>query len=173
MASYDDARAAEFTAAATKKITGVALEVPEESALVTAAGRIPILLCECYTDPCDCHGPIIWTEEVDVHQRVTTERQSRAGQQLHEFKIDVDATVLVESIVRAKIGDLGRRRRRFNLNPSSHLPAKSGCGGQSEMVTRSGSYYDGQECGGHTLFDVYVEEDGLATTFHYVPVGSC
>jgi hypothetical protein len=36
-----------------------------------------------------------------------------------------------------------------------------------------GSGYDGQECSGNTLWDVYYEQDGLETKFYYIAVGSC
>jgi hypothetical protein len=175
MGNYDEARAIEFTAAATNSITGVALDVQEGHPLISQGERRPILLCECVTDPCDCHGPIVWIEDADVHERLATDRRNAAGEQLSEFKIDLDATVLVESVVRAKAGALSLRHKRLYLNPSSHLPAKAGCGSGVGPGTRMapGSYSAGQECGGGTLYDVYVEADGLNTTFYYVAVGSC
>jgi hypothetical protein len=36
-----------------------------------------------------------------------------------------------------------------------------------------GTQYDGQECGGHTLFDVYYQMIDGGPVFEYVPVGSC
>lgn len=177
MGSYEEARANEFTAAATNTITGVALETPEDSAFISGGGRIPIVWCLCVTEPCDCDGPIIWIEESDLRQKVATERRSRTGAELHDFKIDVDATVLIESVVRARAGDLSRRHKPFNLNPSSHLPASAGCGceGKSQLLRARGpgSSYGGQECGGGTLYDVWVETDGVDTTFYYIAVGSC
>src|SRR5215211_6555029 len=179
MASYDEARANEFTAATTKTITGVALEAPEESRMISGVGRIPIRYCVCVTEPCECDGPVIWVEEADLREKVATDRRSRTGEELHDFKIDRDATVLIESIVPARAGNLGRHHA-FGLNPSSHLPRKAGCGcdgeGGATTVLRAnapGAYYDGQDCGGHTLYDVWVEADGLNTTFYYIAVGSC
>lgn len=109
MASYDEARVNEFTAAATKTITGIPLEPAEQSPLIRGIGRIPIQMCICVTEPCPCDGPIVWVEEGDLRQRVSTERRTTAGEEVYEFKIDLDATVLVESVVRMKAGDLGRR----------------------------------------------------------------
>lgn len=180
MASYDEARLNVFMAAATRTITGVPLEPPEQSAF-SGEGRIPILICPlCVTEPCPCpgDGPIVWVEEADIRQRASTERRTTAGEELYEFKINLDATVLVESVVRMKAGDLGRSRRShfMGLNPSSHLPSNRNCGcgsvsplGANRPVT--GEY--SQECAGHTLYDVYTESDGTSTTFYYTPVGSC
>jgi hypothetical protein len=102
MASYDEARVNEFTAAATKTITGVPLEPAEQSALISDIGRTPIHMCvkQCFAEPCPCDGPIVWIEEGDIRERVSTERQTMAGEDLYDFKIDLDATVLVESVVR-------------------------------------------------------------------------
>jgi hypothetical protein len=184
MASYDEARVNEFTAAATKTIMGVPLEPAEQSPLISGIDRIPIKICPlCFTEPCPCDGPIVWIPEEALRERVSTTRQTTAGEELYEFKIDLDATVLVESVVRMKAGDLGRSGRSHfrELNPSSHLPTKGGCGcggGSHSETTRSAGgrtsgYYDGQECAGHTLYDVYVEAVGLDTTFYYTAVGSC
>jgi hypothetical protein len=180
MASYDEARVDEFTGAATKTIMGVPLEAPEQSPLISGIGRMPIKICPlCFTEPCPCDGPIIWIEEGHIRKRVSTERRTTAGEELYEFKIDLDATVLVESVVRMKAGDLGRSGPKplQGLNPSSHLPRKGGCGcgSQSEAARPSGQYagYWVQECAGHTLYDIYVESVGFDTTFYYTPVGSC
>jgi hypothetical protein len=63
------------------------------------------------------------------------------------------------------------------LNPSSHLPAKGGCGcGSGSDTVRSGGQtagYHVEECAGHTLYDVYVEATGVETVFYYTPIGSC
>jgi hypothetical protein len=179
MASYDEARVNEFTAAATKTITGVPLEPAEQSALISDIGRTPIHMCvkQCFAEPCPCDGPIVWIEEGDIRERVSTERQTMAGEDLYDFKIDLDATVLVESVVRMKAGDLGRAGAFRGLNPSSHLPAKGGCGcGSGSDTVRSGGQtagYHVEECAGHTLYDVYVEATGVETVFYYTPIGSC
>jgi hypothetical protein len=175
MASYDDARVNEFTRAATETITGVVLDVPEDHPLIAHRWRRPILWCECVTEPCDCEGPIIWIEDADIQERRATDRRNTAGEQLHELKVDRDALVLVESVVSAKAGALSRGHRRLYLKPASRLPRRGGCGCDGQSVTNRapGSHYEGQECAGGTLYDVYVEVDGLNTTFYYVAVGSC
>jgi hypothetical protein len=177
MATYQEARANEFTEAATHTISGVDLALPEDSSF-GASGYRPIQLCVCVTEPCDCPGTIIWIKPGDIHSQETTERSNRAGDYVVDFKIDPDATVLVESVVRAKASALQVRNQRLLLKPSRHLPSSNrdcGCGdgGGSVARQRAGSYYDGQECAGHTLYDVWVEADGLDTTFYYVAVGSC
>jgi hypothetical protein len=183
VATYEQARANEFTEAASQKITGIDLSIAEDSPLVQG-GRTPIQLCLCVTDPCDCPGPIIWINPDDIHSRASTERSNRAGEDVTEFKIDPDATVLVESVVRAKASALQSHGRRLRLRPSSHFrpPSRGDCGcgggcgdcvGAGTARDRAGSYYDGQECAGHTLYDVWVEADGLDTVFYYVAVGSC
>jgi len=177
VATYEQARADEFSAASTHSITGVELAVPADSPL-TEGGLIPIHVCVCVIEPCDCDGPIIWVGPDDIRSHQPTERSNRAGDDVVEFKIDPDATILVESVVRAKMSDLTMHGRRARLRPSSHLRSTKagGCGGGSSTMRdyrAGGSYYDGQECAGHTLYDVWVEADGLDTTFYYVAVGSC
>ena len=127
------------------------------------------------TEPCECDGPIIWLEGDDIHEEVATDRQDSAGEMLYEFKLEPEATVLVESVVRATAATLSIHGRRSCMNPSKHLPSKPDCKCEGPSTNRRapGSHYDGQECAGHTLYEVWVEADGLATTFHYIPVGSC
>jgi hypothetical protein len=176
MATYQDARANEFTAAATQSLTGIDLDLPKNSPLVVEPGYRPIRYCVCVTEPCDCEGPIIWINPDDIHSQEDTDRTNRAGDHVVEFRIDPDATVLVESVVRAKASALSPHGRRLRLNPSSHLPTRGGCGcghGSTESNRAPGSHYDGQECAGHTLYDVWEESDGLDTTFYYIAVGSC
>ncbi len=178
MASYEEARLNKFTAAATKTITGVSLEPPEQSPLISGVGRIPVQLCICVTEPCPCDGPIVWIEEGDVLQRVTTERRTNAGEELHEFKINLDATVLVESVVRMKAGDLGRGPSHFRgLNPFSHLPTNGcGCGrGSHAQALRSAGETHASHttaCLGGVLYDVYREVYDDVMHFHYVEAGS-
>lgn len=178
MASYEEARLNEFTAAATKTITGVSLEPAEQSPLISSVGRIPVKLCICVTEPCPCDGPIIWMEEGDILQRVTTERRTTAGEELQDFKIKLDATVLVESVVRMKAGDLGRGPSHFTgLNRFSHLPTKGcGCGrGKQARALRSpgethAHHY--QSCRNGVLYDVYVEILDDVMTFYSMEAGS-
>ena len=177
MATYQQARANEFTTAAAHVITGVVLDLSEDSPLVAEGSRRPIQMCVCVTDPCDCSGPIIWIKPEDLHGQDSTERSNRDGDPVMELRINPDATVLVESVVRAKATALSIQHKRMLLNPARHLPKRGGdcsCGGSSSATNRApGSYYDGQDCAGHTLYDVYVEVEGLDTTFYYVAVGSC
>jgi hypothetical protein len=145
-------------------------------------GRSANQTCVCVTDPCHCQGPIIWTDPDNIHSREGTERTNRAGDEITEFRIDSDATVLVESIVRAKATTLPALYQRLALKPATRLPPSRGgggcgCGGGSATVhprEAPGAYHDGIECGGHTLYDVYHESDGAGgTVFHYIPIGSC
>jgi hypothetical protein len=158
-------------------VSGVELDIAEDSPLAEG-GRRPILMCQCVTEPCDCPGPIIWVLPEDILARESTERTNRAGEYVSDFKIDPDATVLVESVVRAKVSALQTRNRRLLFKPESRLPfTKPGCGCDGSQTAREyrapGAYYGGQECAGHTLYDVWEEHDGLSTVFYYIPVGSC
>lgn len=184
MTTYDQARADEFTRATTTTVSGIELEVPVDSSFARD-GLIAIQYCVCVTDPCECSGKIVWIAGEAVSARVDTDRKNRAGASIVELTVDPDATVLVESVVAGKAGALRLAGRRGRLNPSSHLPAsrsgQDGCGcgggGGGRGSTNDGraayASYDGQECAGHVMYDVYVEADGLDTTFHYVAVGSC
>jgi hypothetical protein len=177
MATYEQARANKFRTAASETITGIDLTAPESSQLAESEYQ-PMQLCLCVTDPCDCGGPIIWIKPDDIYGRDATGRSNRAGEEVGEFRINPDATVLVESVVRAKASALLIDNRRLRLRPSSHFqPPRNGmgreCGGAAAQRQAPGAYYDGQECAGGTTYDVWVEADGLDTTFHYVAVGSC
>jgi hypothetical protein len=175
MATYEQARLNEFKAAAGHTFSGVELDIAEDSPLAEG-GRIPIHLCLCVTEPCDCPGPIIWTLPGDILSRESTERTNQAGEFVSEFKIDPDATVLVESVVRAKATALQAGSRRLLFKPESRLSFTKpdcGCDGPRSARDAPGTYYGGQACAGHTMYEVWEEHDGLKTVFHYIPVGSC
>ena len=177
MATYEQARANEFNTAASHMVSGVELDIADDSPLAEG-GRRPIHMCQCVIEPCDCPGPIIWVHPDDILSQESTQRTNRAGEYVSEFRIDPDATVLVESVVRAKVSALQTRNRRLLLKPESRLPfTKPGCGCGGPEGARDnrapGAYYGGQECAGHTLYEVWEEHDGLSTVFYYIPVGSC
>lgn len=179
MATYEQARANEFSTAASLTIAGIDLTVAEDSSIAESGYR-PVRLCICVTEPCDCEGPIVWMKPEDIIARDASGRSNRDGEGVVELRINPEAMVLVESVVRAKAGALQVANRRLRLKPASRFsPPRSGagcgCGGGSPAVQRGalGASYDGQECAGGTQYDVWVEADGLDTTFYYVAVGSC
>jgi hypothetical protein len=122
MPTYDDARATSFTKATTQRITGVPLDVAQDYPL-KQAGYQPIQVCvgECATDPCPCDTtPIVWVGESAIRSKNATDRRTHAGEQLHEFSIDVDASIVVESFRPVKAADIARLGQ---LPATTGLPA--------------------------------------------------
>jgi hypothetical protein len=136
-----------------------------------AKGYTPLLTswCVCVTDPCPCDdpdGPIIWILDGDVRKRVVTEHKNRSGEQLLEFHLEKDASVITETFTRIKAAALNAPRKRRSA--SGRVPPAP------ILAMAPGSSYGGQECGGGTLWDVWEEGDGAGgSTFYYVAVGSC
>lgn len=105
MASYETAKARAFAHATTTVLTGVPLDAPEDHPL-RQAGSLPIQVCVCVTDPCPCDGhPIIWADEAAVRSRATTGRLTSGGDEVFDFAIDVDASVVVETFSRVKASE--------------------------------------------------------------------
>ncbi|MEW2137193.1 hypothetical protein AB0892_11410 [Streptomyces sp. NPDC005409] len=105
MASYESARAKAFSNATTTTVTGVPLEVSDDHPL-RQGRRLPIQVCVCVTDPCPCADhPIIWVDESAVLSRTATGRRTDGDEELVEFAIDAEASVVVESFRRIKAAD--------------------------------------------------------------------
>ncbi|MFB7614576.1 hypothetical protein [Kitasatospora sp. NPDC056181] len=108
MASYESARSKAFTRAATTTLTGVPLDVPDDHPL-REAGGMPIQTCVCVTDPCPCDDhPIVWLEEAAVRDRTATGRRTTAGDELYDFAVAADASVVVESFRKVRAADAAR-----------------------------------------------------------------
>jgi len=118
MATYDEAKARNFTKATTVAVTGIPLGVSEDHPLRRASFE-PIQVCVCVTDPCPCDdNSIVWVGDSDVRARVATGRQAEAGEELYEFAVDADAVVVVESLHRTKAADLAGHGRPFASRPA-------------------------------------------------------
>jgi hypothetical protein len=172
---YAEARRSRFTAAATTQIAGVPVTIPENQAI--NSGYTPIQLCQCVTEPCDCSGPIVWIPTEDIHGDTETERRNGAGEQVHEFQINPDAAVLVESIQRVNLSSLALLKdshRRLASRDARPPGRPCGCGSavESDRPGVSGVYVD-QVCSAGTTYDVYQDVYRGETIFHYVAVGSC
>lgn len=177
MRSYDQARNQRLTAETTRKLMGVPVDVPADLALrIGGADPLPLQWCECSTDPCDCDGPIIWLPEEAIRERVPTDRRTRDGEQLYEFRVDLNATIAVELTIRTRAGDLGNARGRLPSEPPRLTHRLStdhcGCKGPTTRIDSSG-VYAGTTCAGGVQYEMYVDSDGLSTTVHYVAIGSC
>jgi hypothetical protein len=123
MPTYDDARAKSFEKVTTQAVTGVPLEVAQDHPLRRARYQ-PIQVCvgECVTDPCPCDTtPIIWVDESAVLAKTGVDRRTQAGDELYEFSIDVDASVVVESFRRVKVAEITRLDQQ--LPTPTGLPA--------------------------------------------------
>ncbi|MFI6843280.1 hypothetical protein OG535_10810 [Kitasatospora sp. NBC_00085] len=108
MASYESARTKAFTRAATTTLTGVPLDVSDDHPL-RAAGGVPIQSCVCVTDPCPCDDhPIIWLDEAAVRGRTATGRRTTGGDELYDFAVAADASVVVESFRQVRAADAAR-----------------------------------------------------------------
>lgn len=167
MASYNEQLESQLTGASTTKITAVPLDISENHPM-RMKGYYPIMpSCVCVTEPCPCDdedGPIVWIRDDDVRKRVETKRENKAGQSLVEYYLDRGASVITETFALTTVSALGGRSEKRVPTP----PFRNG-----GSYTRSGSYYDGQGCYGGTLYDVWVEADGVSTNYHYIAVGSC
>ena len=140
-------------------VSGVELDIAEDSPLAEG-GRRPIHMCQCVIEPCDCPG-LIWVHPDDILSRESTQRTNRAGEYVSEFRIDPDATVLVESVVRAKVSALqtqpevvAQTRESLAVH-QTWLRLRRPEGARENRAP--GAYYGGQECAGHTLYEVWEE----------------
>ncbi|MFF0474199.1 hypothetical protein [Streptomyces sp. NPDC004284] len=105
MATYESARTKAFTHATTTTVTGVPLDVSDTHPL-RQIGQVPIQSCVCVTDPCPCDDcPILWVNESAVSSRTATGRHNTAGDEIYDFAVDADASVVVESFRRVRASD--------------------------------------------------------------------
>jgi hypothetical protein len=182
MSTYAQEIDNQFTSAGTITITAAPLETSADHPL-RAKGYSAVLAssCVCITEPCPCDdpdGPIIWLKESDVRKRVPAKGKTRSGEALFEYQLDQDAFVITETFARTKASALnGRTNNTSLLRRSAHnrlLGQRTTNSTGGLMARAPGSSYGGQECGGGTLYDVYVESDGAGgTVFYYQAVGSC
>ncbi|MFJ1607041.1 hypothetical protein ACIOHS_27265 [Streptomyces sp. NPDC088253] len=106
MSTYEDVRAKGLVNSMTETITGVPLKVNGDNPL-RRAGYSPILVC--VTDPCD--GPddlIVWVPQAAVQADVATGRQNRGGEEVHEYAVSSDTSVVVEEFRKVKVGDMAQ-----------------------------------------------------------------
>lgn len=126
---YKDVRDANFMTGVMVTVAGVPLDTEGAPVGQAFANHRPVLWCTCATEPCECEGPILWIGGADVRQEVPTDRQHKAGGQLHEFKLNADTAVLVESIVGTKAGALpaisqGRRSVDYRFATKAAYPGR-------------------------------------------------
>ncbi|MCA6100212.1 hypothetical protein J2R76_004339 [Bradyrhizobium sp. USDA 4532] len=182
MPSYADELEKQFAAADTTTIAAAPLDLPGDHPL-RLKGYSPVLLssCVCVTDPCPCDdpdGPIVWLLDGDVRKRVAAKGKNKAGEALYEYHLARDAFVIIETFARTKAGTLvasGDKTSALRRSAFNRLMRMRGSDSAGGLIARApGSSYGGQECGGGTLYDVYVESDGAGgTVFYYQAVGSC
>jgi hypothetical protein len=140
MSTYDEAKLNAFTAATTVTVVGVTLDVADSHPL-RSQGYQPIKTCVCFTDPCPCDGDsseILWvfSPRGDV-KGVTTNKKTEAGEELYNFKLDIDATIIIESYERIRVSDLLDNVQRSG---TSHQKLLSRTGGVSTNVLGKGIF---------------------------------
>src|SRR5687768_6607738 len=102
MVTYEEKRRDEFLSASTMLLTGVLLDPPDSARADFMAGHRAFVQCRCHDDPCACDGPIVWVKRDAVEAETLTARTNSAGEQLTELRVDPDAPVLVELVVRTR-----------------------------------------------------------------------
>jgi hypothetical protein len=112
MVNYEEKRRDKFLAAATMSLTGVLLDPPDSTRADFMAGHRALVQCRCHEDPCACDGPIVWVKRASVEVEMLTARRNRAGEVLTELRVDPDAPVLVELVVRTRARVLGNGEAR-------------------------------------------------------------
>lgn len=104
MDTYETARARQFTAAATTRVIGSGLAASDD-ARGGPPGHTPHMFCLCVTEPCNCPpDPIVWVQDSDILETLPTQRRTSEGDQLNEYVLRSDATVLVESVRPMSVG---------------------------------------------------------------------
>jgi hypothetical protein len=108
MATYEDAKAKSYLRATTTTLIGVPLEVSDDHPL-RQAQSVPIQVCGCSTGACGCgDSPVVWVDKSAIRSRSATGRRNDAGDDLHEFAVAAEASVMVETCRRVKVSEIGR-----------------------------------------------------------------
>lgn len=169
MTTYDDAKAKLLTSATTVPIAGIPLDVPKDHPLRQAHFQ-PMQPCCCVTEPCSCPSELIWMGDSTIHSQTPTGRQNKAGEEIHEFLVDRDSSVVVESFRRVgavEVATRHRDRRSASLRPvpgspfivkrrpQSELRADPGC--VDYIVTEDDVWYVFVESSEHYCIYVLAE----------------
>lgn len=187
MPTYEQAKGKGFQEASGRVLMGIELDVAEDSPLVGQRGHVPIQVCVCVTDPCECRGPIVWVPLDDIWSRNATERSTRDGDTVTEFVVSQDTTLLVESVVQLTANTIDPRSRRLLVWPDSPPPINlgrdggcgGGCGGSrgawgggrpiagrphapgvTGFPSAPGTYFAGIDCYAHSQWAMWVDFDG-------------
>jgi hypothetical protein len=145
MATYEDARAKTLVNATTVTITALPLEGADDHSL-RRAGYIPFTLCLCVTEPCDCQDEIVWVPEAAIRADVASGRRTKDADELHEYAVDVDAPVVLESVRSAKARDITRGHRSAGRRSAPFLVRR-----RTREAAGARSAQPGRPCGEQAL----------------------
>ncbi len=122
MPTYDEAKLNAFTAATTVTVVGVPLDVSDDHPL-RREGYQPIKGCICVTEPCPCDeesNEILWIYSPRGDAKgVLTDKKNEAGEALQNFRLDAEATIVIESYAQIRVSDLLSSRRQMPSRSSA------------------------------------------------------